>query len=256
VVVINETMARRFWPNEDPIGKQIHLQIDRGIAEDRPREVVGIVGNVRHWLSNEPMPVMYTSYLQHALEYPGGRANSHLRKTLVIRTKSDPSVLTADVRRAVAEVDVDQPAYDILAVEQLLSATLSPSRFYVRLLGLFGGIALILAAIGTYGVMSYSVCQRRHEIGIRMALGANRAGVVWLVLMHGLKLTAAGVAAGIAGALALTRFIASALYGVTPTDPPTLVVVSLLLSAVALLASYLPARRAMQVDPVTALRSQ
>ena len=155
-----------------------------------------------------------------------------------------------------AEVDVDQPAYDILTVEQLLADTLSPSRFYVRLLGLFGVIALILAAIGIYGVVSYSVSQRRHEIGIRLALGANRADVVRLVLMQGLKLTAAGVVAGIAGALALTRFIVSALYGVTPTDSSTFAVVSLLLAAVALLATYLPARRAMHVDPVKVLRGQ
>jgi len=257
VAVVNEAMARQFWPKEDPVGQQVHLSIDQGMEEDRPRQIVGVVGDVRQYPSQEkPDPVLYVSFLQHPIEYPGGRANSHLRKTLVIRTKTDPAGLTAGVRRVVAEIDEDQPVYEVLSAEQLLASSVSPSRFYMRLFGTFATLALILASAGIYGVMSYVVAQRKHEIGVRIALGAHRRDVLRLVLKQGMKLTLAGLAIGLAGSYGLTRFIASQLYGVTPTDPLTFTGVSLLLAAVGVLAIYFPARRAAQVDPMVALRSE
>jgi putative ABC transport system permease protein len=199
---------------------------------------------------------MYGSYRQHVWDYPGGLYTGHLWKNFVIRTASDPLKLIASVQRIVAQADKDQVVFNFKSMEQRLSDVLAPQRFWMRLFGIFAGLAVILAAIGIYGVMSYSVSQRTHEFGIRMALGAHRRDVLRLVMKRGLVLALIGVAIGIGGALALTRLISGFLYGVTATDPLTFAAVALLLTAVALAASYIPARRATKVDPLVALRHE
>jgi putative ABC transport system permease protein len=170
------------------------------------------------------------------------------------RTTGDPMALGGAIRRAVRAVDANQPVYDLRSMRQLVWASMGPQRFSLTLLGVFAAIALVLASVGLYGVMSYGVAQRRHEFGIRMALGARKHDVLGLVLRQGMTLALLGVGTGIAVALVLTRFLSSLLYGVKATDPLTLIAVSLILTGVALLASYIPARRAMKVDPMVALR--
>jgi putative ABC transport system permease protein len=262
VVVINETMARRIFPDEDPIGRLLHVKIRGGssvltVEEDRPREIVGVVGDVRQWgPRGDPPPIMYGSYRQHVTDYPGGGYTVHLRKDLLIRTVSDPMSLAGTVSKIVAQVDKDQAVFGIKSVEQDLSDSLATQRFWMRLFGIFAGLAVILAAVGIYGVMSYVVSRRTHEIGVRMAMGAKRGDVLKLVVGQGLKLTLIGVAIGIAGGLAMTRLVRSFLYEVKPTDPLTFAAVSLVLAAVALAACYIPARRATKVDPMVALRHE
>jgi putative ABC transport system permease protein len=260
VVVINQTMARKFFPDEDPIGKQVQLAILGGssglnVEEDRPREIVGVVGDVRHFgFGGDLYPVMYGTYLQHGWEYPGGLYMSHLWKDVIIRAHSDPMALASAVQGIVAEVDKDQAVFNIESMEQGLDESLSSYGFLMRLFGIFGGLAVMLAVVGIYGVMSYSVTQRTHEFGVRLALGAGRGDVLRLVIMRGLKITVIGVVIGIAGSLALTRLISGMLYGVKATDPLTYTIVAVVLMAVALLACYIPARRATKVDPMVALR--
>jgi putative ABC transport system permease protein len=198
---------------------------------------------------------MFGSHRQHPWEYPGGYYADHLRKSLVIRTALDPKSLIPAVRKAVAEVDKDQPAYDFMTMEQRLADSIALERFMMRLFGVFSGLALILAAVGIYGVMSFFVGQRTHEIGVRMALGALERDVLLSVVKQGLKLTAIGVVIGFLASLGLARLIAGALYGVTATDPATYLGVSLFMALVAFLASYIPARKAAKVDPMVALRS-
>jgi len=262
VVLINESFARRHFANQDPIGLQLRLRSEPyRVEEDRLREIVGIVGDVKHaGLAEEVPPALYVSYLQQPRTYPGGYVATHLRQNLVIRTaapvKGVAESLASAVRRIAAEVDKDQPVYDIMTMEQVLSQFVSPWRFYMQLMGLFAGMAVVLAAVGIYGVISYSVSQRTHEIGLRIALGAQKADVLKLVVKQGLVLTLVGVAIGLLSAIALTRLIANFLFGVTATDPVTFVSIALLLMSVALLACYLPARRATKVDPMTALRCE
>ena len=173
---------------------------------------------------------------------------------LVVKTDVEPLGLAAAVRRTVWEIDKDQPVSDIRTMEEVLSESIARQRFSMLLLGVFAAVALVLAAVGIYGVMSYSVAQRTHEIGIRMALGAQRGDVLKLAVGHGLKLVLIGLVVGLAAAFILTRVMTSLLFGVSATDPPTIVIISLVLIAVALLASYIPARRATKVDPMVALR--
>jgi len=173
---------------------------------------------------------------------------------LVLRTSGDPTRLAPAVRQQIWSIDKDQPVEDVRPMEKRIAGYAAERRFYTLLLGVFAALAVALAGVGTYGVISYSVSQRHHELGIRMALGAQRADILNLVVGQGFKLTLIGVAVGVAGALALRRFLSGLLYGVKPTDPLTFIAVSLILTAVALLASYIPARRATKVDPMVALR--
>ena len=261
VVNINETLARRYFPNEDPIGKLLQTTIlgyaDLNLEEDRPREIVGVVGDVRHFGPNsEVSPLIYGSYHQHGQDYPADLYMGHLWKSITIRTTGDPLSLVGPLEKAVAEVARDQALFGIQTLEQGLGEWLSFPRFQMNLFGIFGGLSLVLAAVGIYGVMSYLVTQRTHEIGVRVALGARHSDVLRLVIVRGLKTTVIGLVLGIAGSLALTRLIARFLFGVKNTDPVTYSIVALVLMAVALAACYVPARRATRVDAMVALRHE
>ena len=236
VVVINETMARRFWPDEEPLGKRLR------IGENPWRTVVGDVKNDE--LSAETKPEMFYPLAQSPLPF----------MTLVVRSDADPAALVAAVRGAVREVDKEQPVYDVKTMEQRVAESVSSRRLTALLVGLFAVLAVTLAAIGIYGVISYSVTQRTHEIGVRVALGARGVDVLRLVVGHGMRLVLVGVGLGLAGAFALTRLVSSFFFGVSAADPAVYAGVSLLLLAVALLACLVPARRAAKTDPMVALR--
>jgi len=260
VVVINESLAHRYFPNEDPIGQQVLLRYEPyPVDEERPRQIVGVVADVKQYGLGRPAPpFLYASFLQQQAVFPGGSVLAHLNGALVIRTSSDlhgrEADLTASVKRIAAGLDAEQPVTHIMTMVLALTESISDWRFYMRILGIFAGMALLLAVIGIYGVMSYFVNQRTHEIGIRMALGAQRADVLGMVAKVGLKLAGTGVVIGIGLALGLTRLISGFLYGVKPTDPITYAAVAIALLTVALLACYIPARRAMRVDPMVSLR--
>jgi putative ABC transport system permease protein len=240
VVVINQTMARKFWPNEDPIGKQIKTVQDGTVAT-----VIGIVGDAKHyWLEETQQSQMYGAYSQQ----PGFFA------TVLIRTKVEPLSLSEQVRQALWKVDADQPMWKIRTVEFLVNRSVADRKFLLALMGLFASLALVLTMIGLYGVISYLVKQRTQEIGIRIALGAQMRDILQMVLKQGMFLVLTGVGLGLATAWLTTRLIASLLYQVSATDPVTFAVIAIFLIAVALLACYLPARRAAKVDPLVALR--
>jgi predicted permease len=248
VVVINQTMAKKYWPNQDAIGQSIWVGKPMGPANAEPaaREIIGIVRDIHEMtLAEPPVPTMYMPYAQRPQDDEA---------FFVLRTLQTPLASLPDVRSAMRGVDANLPLAEIRTMEQVLSASLTDWRFDAILLGAFGSLALIISTIGIYGVISYSVAQRTHEMGVRMALGAARRDVVKLVVGQGLRLAVAGIAIGLVGAWALTRFLASLLFGVKPTDPLTFVGVCLILAVVAVLASYLPARRATRVDPMVALR--
>jgi len=240
VVIIDETLARRFFANKDPIG--MHLQFSVG---GRPREIVGVVGGVHDTgFDQQPRPTVYFPYLQ-----AGDQTMS-----LVVRTDAQPGAILPSIKNAIGAVDKNQPVFNVKTMDEIISGVVSAQRLAFILLAIFAFLAIALAAVGIYGVTSFSVSQRTHEIGIRMALGARELDVLTLVVGHGLALAAIGMALGVAGALVLTRFLVSMLYGIRPTDPLTYLGVCLLLTTVAIVASYIPARRAAKVDPMVALR--
>ena len=244
VVVISETMARRYWPGEDAVGKRIAAGRIRS-PEDWI-QVVGVAKDVRQFeLNAEPRPQMYLTYRQ---------AGFFDSRDLVVKTDVDPASMAATVRKAVWEIDKDQPVSNIQTMDEILADSIARQRFSMLLLAIFAAVALVLAGVGIYGVMSYSVAQRTHEIGIRMALGAQTGAVLKLAVGYGMKLVIAGIAIGLIAAFALTRVMSTLLFGVTATDPTTFTLISLLLIAVAVLASYVPARRATRVNPLIALR--
>jgi putative ABC transport system permease protein len=251
VVIINQAMAGRFWPNEDPVGKRVNSSarnigpLGRVIPKSLEFEIVGIVGDEKNsGLNAKAEPAIYFSHTQFA----------YRSMSVVVRTASTPMSVATAVRNEVWKVDSDLPVSNLKAMEQILRDSIAQPRFSTLLLGIFAALALTLAAVGIYGVMSYSTALRTREIGIRMALGAKQNDVMGMVLRQGLKLASLGIALGLIGAFAMSRVMASLLYGVSTTDPITYIAVSLILASVALLACFLPARRATRVDPMVALR--
>jgi len=243
VVIVDEKLAQRFWPKQDAIGKRIHPGGPR--PEAKWLTVVGVVANVKQYgLETEGRMVAYYPFSQSS---EGGMY-------VVARTAGDPQALTGPITRAVTALDSDLPIYDLRTMADRLHASLGRQRFSMMVLGVFAALALILAAAGIYGVMAYLVSQSTQEIGIRMALGAERSSIRGLVIRQAMLLAFAGVALGLAGAFALTRVMASLLFGVNATDASTFSLISLVLVGVALVASYIPARRATRVDPIVALR--
>jgi len=252
VIIINQTMARRFFANEEPIGKRITLDF---VPDERPREIIAVVGDTRSSrMQKEPSPSMYVPHVQQTARWMGPQFSDRAGMYFLLRTAGDPLKLVETVKRAVAEVDPSRPAANFRTIEQNLSQQTQFLRLYILLLGIFGGIAAVLAAIGIYGVMAYSVAERTREIGIRMALGARSGDVVRMVLRQALLMVGLGVTLGLAGSFALTRIIKSALYGVTATDPATYAGISGLLLLVAIVACLIPTRRAVAVHPTIALR--
>ena len=246
VAIINDTAARRIWPDEEAIGKRIWLSI--GWEKNDFAEIVGVVGDVKYRNVEQTVePDVYIPYLQTVEESPS---------FILLRTSSNPSALVAGLRREVLALDKNVPLYDVKTLEERSRDATSRARFTALLLGVFAAMALLLSSIGIYGVMAYAVAGRTREIGIRMALGAQRADVLRLIMGDGIALTIAGLAMGLAASLAATRVLANQLYGVGATDPVTFAAVSLILAAVALAASYIPARRATRVDPIVALRHE
>ena len=244
VLLVNETMAAQVWPNEDPLGKRISFD-DTKDPKARWYTVVGVVGDVRHQaLAEEAGSEAYWPQFQDPIS----------SATLVVRGTGDPGGLTGPIREAVRALDPDLPLDKVATLSDVVSASLAQSRFKAVLLALFAGLALVLALVGVYGVVSYSVTQRTHELGIRMALGARREQVLRLVLRQGMTQVLIGLALGLVGAWFASRFLAGQIYGLSATDPLTFVAVPLGLAAVALVANYLPARRATRVDPLVALR--
>jgi putative ABC transport system permease protein len=251
-VIVNEAMAHLFWPNQEAIGKRLK---HRGRDEDPWLTVVGVVGNVRHgWLGDMTQPEIYLTYSQVPLLESRTIERHRRAMQIVIRTESDPMSIVPAARREVAALDAELPLFNIKTMDERLGYSLVRPRFNTLLMGIFAAVALVLAAVGLYGVMSYTVAQRTHEIGIRIALGARRQDVLMLVLRQGLMLILTGVVIGLIAALALTRFMSGLLYDLSARDPYTFVAISLLLVAIALLACYIPARRATRVEPTVALR--
>jgi putative ABC transport system permease protein len=260
VAIVNEALARRFFPNEDPVGKTIWMGPPEHLlppAAQTPenryvrREIVGVVADVKGGSLNQPVsPLVYTPLHQHRRE---GFSNS---VNLAVQTETAPETFTAAIRAQVRALDQDQPVANVRAIGELLDRSLSEAKFNLLLLSLFAVVALVLAAIGIYGVMSYAVTQRTREIGVRMALGAQPRAVLRSVVGQGMTLVSVGVAIGVASAWALTRLMATMLFEVRATDPTTFGLIALLLAAVALVACWIPARRAAKVDPMVALRCE
>ncbi len=247
-VVISDAMARRFWPGEDPIGRQFRSY---SATQRKPVgsafTVVGVVGDVRNFgLDAAAGPVMYLPY-EGSVWNPLG---------VVLRTEGDPRGYTAALRDVVRALDPVLPVANIQTMDELLDSSLAPRQFNLLLLGAFAALALGLAAAGLYGVMSYVATQRTHEVGVRLALGAQQADILRMVVRRGLVLTATGVGVGLVGALWLTRLLRTLLFEVSGADPATFTGVAVLLTIVAVLACWLPARRAARVDPMVALRSE
>jgi len=254
VVLVDQNMQRLYFDDADPVGQHLTLQAGNEISFDM--EVVGVVGHVKQEdLNTEAgstiLPQLYMPFDQIPDQFlASGIAELHV----VVRTASDPAGLVPAMKQTVRNIDRDVPVFDISTVEEVVASSIAKQRFTLLLLGSFAILALILASVGIYGVMAYSVTQRSHEIGIRMALGAGRPRILGIVVGSGVKLALFGVGAGLIGSIIMTRFLSGMLYNISPHDPVTLSVVALLLALVATIASYIPARRAIKVDPMVALR--
>jgi len=251
VVLINEALLQRYWPNENPVGKQIRVHFptvktpSQPLARESWLTIIGIVGDIREWdIGFEKSPALYLPYTQ----------NPSRLMSLVVRANGDPGQLTAAVRHVVEGIDPNQPVTMVHTMDDLVAQAVSQRRFSMLLLAVFAGVAVLLAAVGIYGVMAYAVTQRNHEIGIRMALGAEPRDVLRMVVGDGMRLAGVGLLTGLIASFIAMRYLQSQLYGVRPTDPVTFVCVALALAAVAWMACYIPARRATKVDPLVALR--
>jgi predicted permease len=244
VIIVSDAFARRYWPNEDALGKTVVIS-SFGRA---PQTIIGITGDVRSFgLDADAGPMVYAS----AIAYPGWNPMS-----LVIRSAGNPVSHVAAVRATVRQIDPQVPVYDVTELTDALAASLGSRRFNMYLLGCFAAMALMLACVGLFGVLAYLVSQRTRDIGIRVALGARDADVFRLVVGHGMMLAAAGAVLGVGGALVAARVMKSLLFSIDPRDPITFALVPVLLLAVALVACYVPARRALRVDPLVALRAE
>ena len=252
VVIISQSLARKHWPGTNPLGRYLTFTMP---GDERPRQIVGIAPDIRYARLNED--TTYEMYVPYA-QIPALTTHSHfyIRKTVILRTAADPMTLLPAARKIAGQVSGGRPITDIKMVDEYLESQFNAPRFYLVLLGVFGATALVLAAVGIYGVMAYAVKLRTHEIGVRMALGASRKDALWMVLRQGLILALAGVTIGIVGAGMLTRFIAGLLYGVEPTDPVTFIAVAVTMVAIAMLACLIPGLRATHIDPATALRHE
>jgi putative ABC transport system permease protein len=242
VFLVNQAMANKLWPNEDSIGKQIQI-----LGNDVPGAIIGVVGDSKQQTLWEAQSEQMYAHYGHM---PGFNA------TIVVRTTVEPMSLSQAVRIAVWKVDPDQPMWAIRTVEMMMASRLGYPRFMMILMGVFATLASVLATVGVYGVVSHAVSQGTREIGISMVFGAQRPEVLLLVIAQGMKLVMVGVALGLLAALGLTRWLNNLLYEVRPTDPATYLVIALFLTAVALLACYLPARRAAKSDPMNAIRHE
>ncbi|HZS47614.1 MAG TPA: FtsX-like permease family protein, partial [Blastocatellia bacterium] len=247
VTIINKAMAKKFWPGEDPIGRQVGVNTVKWPV----RTIIGIVGDIKHSsLREDPTPEMFVPYTQNEIKvWPSMQSLQ-----VAVRTKADPVSIVAGLRKAVHSVDPDLPIARVTLLTDLVSSSMTQTRFSMFLLLTFGVLSLLLALIGLYGVISYSVQQRTQQIGIRIALGASRGNVLTLILGQGARLAGIGIIVGLVSAFGVTRTMSAFLYGVEATDPLTFIFVAFLLMAAALFACYLPARRAMRVDPLVALR--
>jgi len=246
VALINEAVARRYFEGEDPLGKVLK-SVGVNVDEDQPQrwEIVGVVGNVRHaGLDVEPYAEIYFPHRQQSWNW------GHF----VVRADGDPASLAPAVRAQVHAIDRDQAVSEVRPLAEMIAGTVAKPRFYALLLASFAVVGLLLALVGIYGVLSYTVTERTHEIGVRMALGAQRRDILRLVVRGGMTYALAGVVAGLVGARAVTHVLSKLLFEVSATDAPTFAGIALLLASVALLACYLPARRATKVDPMVALR--
>jgi predicted permease len=251
VVVINETLARRYWPDRSPVGQQLSNTGYRwgplGAVLVSEVEVVGVVKDIRYeGVRQDPQPALYFNYQQAPIR----------RMALTVRSLGDPSALVSGVRQAVARVNSDLPISNLRTMRDILGSALARDRFSTLLLSMFGGVALLLAAIGVYGVLAYSVEQRIREMGIRMALGASRQSVRGLVLRQGMVLVGVGLGIGLLGALGLGGVISSQLYGISPREPQVMLAVMVTLALVGVLASGIPAHQATCVDPIEAMRGE
>ncbi len=242
VVIVNEAMVKEHFPNQDPLGQKLLIDM---MDKPAPCEIIGVVGDVKHHgLDTEVRPFAYWPPPELTYSF----------MSIVVRTDSDPDTIAAAIQREVSVMDKDLPIADVRMMQDLISESVSRSRFSTLLLTIFAGVALVLAAVGIYGVMSYSVTQRTHEIGIRMALGAGRSNVLRLVVGRGMLLTAIGLAIGLGASFALTRFLSSMLFGISAVDPITFAMVTAVLGSISLAACYIPALKATKVDPMIALR--
>jgi putative ABC transport system permease protein len=243
-VVISKKLAQMLWPGESPIGRQVNLWKGQG---DKLGEVIGVVGNVRdHGLDSDPTSIVYLSYY--------GQVASPVE--FIVHTAVPPGSIVAGVRENLTQVDASLPLFGVRSLDDLVDSTLGPKRLNMSLLGVFAGVALLLAMAGIYGVLSYSVARRTAEIGLRVALGAERTRIFGLILAQGMKPIAIGALIGLATSLALSRFLLSLLFDVEPTDLATYVAVAILVTITALISCYFPARRALRVDPASALREE